>query len=112
MHAEEIVMTNPEWGVKRVCPETGKRFYDLNKNPIVSPYTGKVVAIDSGDRRTEALSDNTKAKPSKAAKNTDDDLLVDDEDDAVEVDDDLLEDDDNDSVALDDLADVPSKDDD
>ena len=37
-------MPREEWGVKRVCPTTGKRFYDLNRNPIVSPYTGEVVA--------------------------------------------------------------------
>ena len=36
-------MPKEEWGVKRVCPTTGKRFYDLNKDPIVSPYTGEVV---------------------------------------------------------------------
>ena len=34
-------MPKEEWGVKRVCPETGKRFYDLGKDPITSPYTGK-----------------------------------------------------------------------
>jgi uncharacterized protein (TIGR02300 family) len=28
-------------GTKREDPETGKKFYDLNKDPIVSPYTGK-----------------------------------------------------------------------
>ena len=28
-------------GTKRICPETGRKFYDLNKDPIVSPYTGK-----------------------------------------------------------------------
>src|SRR5690606_12109020 len=26
---------------KRICPETGRKFYDLNKDPIVSPYTGQ-----------------------------------------------------------------------
>jgi uncharacterized protein (TIGR02300 family) len=30
-----------ELGTKRTDPETGKRFYDLNRDPIVSPYTGK-----------------------------------------------------------------------
>jgi uncharacterized protein (TIGR02300 family) len=30
-----------ELGTKRVDPETGQKFYDLNKDPIVSPYTGK-----------------------------------------------------------------------
>jgi uncharacterized protein (TIGR02300 family) len=34
-----------ELGTKRVCPETGRKFYDLNKTPVVSPYTGKVVPI-------------------------------------------------------------------
>jgi uncharacterized protein (TIGR02300 family) len=34
-----------ELGTKRICPETGRKFYDLNKTPVVSPYTGKVVPI-------------------------------------------------------------------
>jgi uncharacterized protein (TIGR02300 family) len=34
-----------ELGTKRICPTTGKKFYDLNKNPVVSPYTGEVVPI-------------------------------------------------------------------
>ncbi len=33
-------MAKPELGTKRICPETGKKFYDLNRDPIVSPYTG------------------------------------------------------------------------
>ncbi|MGC2319666.1 MAG: TIGR02300 family protein, partial [Bradyrhizobium sp.] len=27
-------------GTNRICPTTGKKFYDLNKNPVISPYTG------------------------------------------------------------------------
>ncbi|MGB3812160.1 MAG: TIGR02300 family protein [Shinella sp.] len=34
-------MVKPELGTKRIDPETGKKFYDLNRDPIVSPYTGK-----------------------------------------------------------------------
>ncbi|TIV64649.1 MAG: TIGR02300 family protein, partial [Mesorhizobium sp.] len=34
-------MAKAELGTKRVDPETGRKFYDLNKDPIVSPYTGK-----------------------------------------------------------------------
>ena len=34
-------MANPELGTKRIDPETGRKFYDLNRDPIVSPYTGK-----------------------------------------------------------------------
>lgn len=33
-------MAKPELGTKRIDPETGKKFYDLNRDPIVSPYTG------------------------------------------------------------------------
>lgn len=38
-------MAKPELGTKRVCPYTGRKFYDLNKTPVISPYTGKVVPI-------------------------------------------------------------------
>jgi uncharacterized protein (TIGR02300 family) len=33
-------VAKPELGTKRIDPETGRKFYDLNKDPIVSPYTG------------------------------------------------------------------------
>ena len=38
-------MAKPDLGTKRVCPDTGRKFYDLNKTPVISPYTGKVVPI-------------------------------------------------------------------
>ncbi len=105
-------MPKEEWGTKRICPTTGKRFYDLNKTPIVSPYTGEIVDIESA-RRKLAASVISRAVPEK-----DDDVLVDDleaDDDLLEagvtddaeLDDDLLEDDTDDNVSLDDLADVP-----
>jgi len=34
-----------ELGTKRVCPVTGRKFYDLNKSPVISPYTGEIVPI-------------------------------------------------------------------
>lgn len=34
-------MARPELGTKRVCPTTGRKFYDLNRDPIVSPYSGE-----------------------------------------------------------------------
>ena len=33
-------MAKNDLGTKRIDPETGRKFYDLNKDPIVSPYTG------------------------------------------------------------------------
>jgi len=38
-------VAKPELGTKRICPDTGRKFYDLNKTPVISPYTGKVVPI-------------------------------------------------------------------
>jgi uncharacterized protein (TIGR02300 family) len=26
-----------ELGTKRICPETGRKFYDLGKTPVISP---------------------------------------------------------------------------
>jgi uncharacterized protein (TIGR02300 family) len=44
-----------ELGTKRVCPDTGRKFYDLNKTPVISPYTGKIVPIAAPARaRAEA----------------------------------------------------------
>lgn len=34
-------MAKDSRGTKREDPETGRKFYDLNRDPIVSPYTGK-----------------------------------------------------------------------
>ena len=56
-------MTKPELGTKRVCPETGRKFYDLNKDPVISPYTGKVVPIEPLAR---ARPEPVAAAPSRA----------------------------------------------
>lgn len=112
-------MPKEEWGVKRLCPTTGKRFYDLNRDPIVSPYTGEVVTVDTGKGRTMvADAEDAQTKKLKAAQATEEEDLVldDDEDDGdvdVNISDDVLDDDDeNENVSLDDLADVPAEDDD
>ena len=38
-------MAKSDLGTKRICPTTGKKFYDLNKSPVISPYSGEVVPI-------------------------------------------------------------------
>ncbi len=45
-------MAKSELGTKRVCPETGRKFYDLNKDPVISPYTGKVVPVETPTARS------------------------------------------------------------
>ena len=111
-------MPKEEWGTKRICPTTGKRFFDLNKTPVVSPYTGEVVDIESA-RRKLATNVAARVSPQKVKAvadplDADDDHLVVDVDveDDAELDDDLLEEDGDDTVSLDDLADVASTDDD
>ena len=106
-------MPKEEWGTKRVCPTTGKRFYDLNRHPIVSPYTGEVVNLETGKRSMIAADAADAANP-KTKKVEDEADLIDDEDVEVELDDDdVLEDeDDDDNVSLDDITDVASEDDD
>lgn len=109
-----ITMPKEEWGVKRICPTTGKRFYDLNKDPIVSPYTGEVVELHSGKSRSiTADAEDAETKKLKTVE-VDEEILDDDDDVDVDVDigDDVLDDDDEDNVSLDDIADVAQDDDD
>lgn len=109
-------MPKAEWGTKRVCPVTGKRFYDLNKTPVISPYTGEVVNLETARQSRVLVAD--KADAASKTKADDDEVLLDDEEDIeddaadTDLDDDLLEDDEDDTVSLDDIADVPGGEDD
>lgn len=106
-----FIMPKEEWGVKRVCPTTGKRFYDLNRDPIVSPYTGEIVTFDVNNKSRVAITEKEQAKPANDLDD-EDDLLVDDDAD-IDLDDDLLDDDeDDDNVSLDEIADVAADDED
>lgn len=113
-------MPKEEWGTKRVCPATGKRFYDLNKDPIVSPYTGEVVSLDTGKGKRSLVADKVDAATVKKEKEEsefeDEDIVLDDDDDDdtdVDLGDDVLDDDDDtDDVSLDDIADVSTDDED
>ncbi|MNL37948.1 hypothetical protein D3C87_1601260 [compost metagenome] len=62
-----------ERGTKRTDPDTGKKFYDLNMDPIVSPYTGKSYPRSFFEQLTG------KAGPATARK-------IDDEDETEEED--------------------------
>ncbi len=106
-------MPKEEWGVKRICPTTGKRFYDLGKSPVISPYSGEVVDIDLPGRKGAAPMPTEVAKPKPRTEEIDsDDVLLDEDDVAVDADDDLLEDEDDDTVSFDELSDVASDDED
>lgn len=107
-------MPKEEWGVKRVCPTTGKRFYDLNKSPIVSPYSNEVVELDQNKNRMIAAdAADMSTLRDKEADVDSEDIVLDEDDDDVEVNlaDDILEDDEEDTVPLEDIADISSDDD-
>lgn len=108
-------MPNEEWGVKRVCPETGKRFYDLNKSPVISPYTGDVVEVDTGNKSRTMVADKEDAsnKPKEAEVVEGEEVLDNDDTSDIDLGDDVLDDDDDgDTVPLEEVADVAVNDDD
>lgn len=108
-------MPKEEWGTKRLCPTTGKRFYDLGRDPIVSPYTGEVVSLDTGKGSRVMVADKADKETTKETANEEEDLVLDDDDDGSDVDlgDDVLDDEDEeDNVSLDDIADVSAEEED
>lgn len=107
-------MPKDEWGVKRICPTTGKRFYDLNKNPIVSPYTGDVVELDTSKTRmiaADAADRSSVSGETETEADADETVVLDDDDVDVDLGDDVLEEDGEDNVPLEDIADVTTDDD-
>ncbi len=104
-----LSMAKEEWGTKRVCPTTGKRFYDLNRDPVVSPYTGEVVPLETGKSNRTMLADKADKNSEKKDQTEEEDVVLDDDNSGNDNDlgDDVLEDDeDDDNVSLDDIADV------
>ena len=106
-HGRGLAVAKSELGTKRIDPETGRKFYDLNKDPIVSPYTGKSyprtffesssakpLEEEVEDEKEEAEDDAPETvsleDADDEAKGGGDDLpdLGDDEDDDVDLDDD------------------------
>lgn len=102
-------MPKDEWGVKRLCPHCGSRFYDLQRDPMTCPecshsYTAE--SLVAGRGRTMIAE---KAVVKEREIDIDDlaeDTELEEETADVELDDDLLEDDEDDNVSLDEIADV------
>jgi uncharacterized protein (TIGR02300 family) len=38
-------MSKPAWGIKRVCPSCGARFYDLSRTPITCPVCQAIYQV-------------------------------------------------------------------
>lgn len=77
-------MTKPEWGTKRTSQSCGKRFYDLNRTPIICPQCGtglEMKKVSAKPAKAEVAKSAAKvAVPAVAAKGADgDEAWVDDE---------------------------------
>jgi uncharacterized protein (TIGR02300 family) len=59
---EALSVAREELGTKRIDPETGKKFYDLGKDPIISPYTGKSYPLSFFAVEAPALKEMARAK--------------------------------------------------
>ncbi len=75
-------MAKPEWGRKRTCQVCGKKYYDLNKSPIICPSCG--AEFEPNDY---LKSRKSKSIPLKVSVENDNDLTKDIENiDDIEVD--------------------------
>lgn len=106
-------MPKDEWGVKRLCPHCGSRFYDLRRDPMTCPECSKTFSAESLVAGRGRMIVAEKA-PAKVRDLELDDLAEEEDIDAdagdTELDDDLLEDDEDDNVSLDEIADVAAED--
>jgi uncharacterized protein (TIGR02300 family) len=95
-----LAVAKTDLGTKRIDPETGRKFYDLNKDPIVSPYTGKTYPrsyFESGAEKV--VEDEAEAEEKE----------IDVEDEAPEVI--SLEEADEDAKSADDLPEIEDEED-
>ena len=89
-------MAKLEWGRKRTCQVCGKKYYDLNKSPIVCPYCS--VEFDPSDhlktRKNKSVTQNTSVENdndlTKDIENIDN-IEIDTDGEVVSDDDPLLE---------------------
>lgn len=103
-------MVKPEWGIKRICPNCGTRYYDFRKSPPVCPACSTVYDPDAllKSRRVRSGAVEETRKSSKAPVEDIEEALPDDADaDAADTDandDDTLIEDDADDLDGGDLA--------
>lgn len=112
-------MPNPEWGVKRLCPNCATRFYDLTNDPATCPACESTFSLQALSLKRVKAERNVAPEPVKKAapvaeEDDEDDVVLDDDDDSdapdITVGDDVLDDDDaGTEVSLEELGDVPAK---
>ena len=111
-----VQLEKEKLGKKWICPTTGKKFYDLNKEPVISPYTGEQLEIintenlekekteeiilENDDKKTSEVSETDEVKDIDNVDNVDSDveILDDNEEESItEIEDDNFSDESEDS---------------
>ncbi|UOM33529.1 TIGR02300 family protein [Acuticoccus sp. I52.16.1] len=123
-------MAKPELGTKRLCPNCGAKYYDLNRDPIMCPkcnasFATGIIATrretarpaDDEDEELEADDEGVELVALEEAEDDADDtadsLGVDDDDDVtVDTDDDVLVDDEDSDDEVSDVVRGSGEDDD
>ena len=89
-------MDKEKLGKKWICPTTGKKFYDLNKEPVISPYTGELLEVinteDSEKEKEKEIVLNADNKKDSQISNIDEVKGIDDAESDIEVTDSSTED--------------------
>jgi uncharacterized protein (TIGR02300 family) len=88
-------VVKPEWGIKRICPNCGTRYYDFRKSPPVCPACSTVYDPDAllKSRRVRSGAVEEVRKPAKGVPVEDVEEIAPDVDDADAADTDTADDD-------------------
>ncbi len=82
-------MSNPAWGMKRICPNCGTRYYDFKKDPPACPSCGVEYDPEAllKSRRTRAVANDEPVKRKKAVAKvaTDDEAPLADADEEIDA---------------------------
>ena len=105
-------MEKEKLGKKWICPTTGKKFYDLNKEPVISPYSGeqleiintenlekeKEIILENDDKKTPEVSEVDEVKDDDNVESNIEMLDNDEEESITEIEDDNFSDDSESSI--------------
>ena len=97
-------MSEPEWGIKRVCPSCSIKYYDFNKSPIICPKCEFEFDPDLllKSRKGRSIATKTEVNEVTSDVKKEEETLEDDIN-SIENDEDILEIDDETNIEDDDI---------
>jgi uncharacterized protein (TIGR02300 family) len=61
----EAIVVKPEWGLKRICPNCGTRYYDMQRDPITCPRCSAPFDPEAFKARRVRVPAPTEAEPTE-----------------------------------------------